>query len=177
MSTSADGQICFGIMLEEGTELPWNSGEYEDDNDMDGWWINGICQFKPEHPIYADDEIYAQRMAVAKTHVDRENAIYLHGKRPTKEEYAPYFNEKNAFEAAHPLPVAEINYCSGEYPMIILAVPTSIKVAYRGSPEAFDPAELVVSPDKVAALIEFCKTYNIEIGNEQPKWWLSSYWG
>ena len=177
MSTSTDGQICCGIMLEEGTELPWTTGEYEDDNDLGGWWINGICQFKPEHPIYSDDATYEERMSVAKTHVDRENALYLHNRQPTKEEYSLYFNEKKAFDLAHPLVVAEINYCSGDYPMIILAVPDSIKTADRGSPVAFDPAELIVSDEQVAALVEFCKTYDIDTGDEQPKWWLSSYWG
>lgn len=52
MSTSTDGQICFGVVFEEDYEFPW-----DDENNFEKWWqtVNG---FKPSFEIYDDKGEY-----------------------------------------------------------------------------------------------------------------------
>src|SRR5437868_783086 len=59
-------------------------------------------------------------------------------------------------------PVELVNYCSGDYPMYMLAVPSSILSNSRGYPEEFDPIKLVVTDKEKAPLIDFCKKYNLK---------------
>jgi hypothetical protein len=67
--------------------------------------------------------------------------------------------------------------------MYMIAVPSSSKHNYRGSPEAFDPSKLTVTPEEVRILKEFMEKYvpfeDIEDKkfSPEPKWYLSSYWG
>ena len=89
-----------------------------------------------------------------------------------------YFTEVKAWLDIHPIPVEPVNYCSGDYPMYILAVPNSVKTYSRGYPLMFDPTALErISPEEHRSIIEFCKKYEIETDGEHPGWYLSSYWG
>lgn len=155
MGQSTDGQICYGIIFEEGYEFPWIK-EDEEFGSIEDWWLEQQS-FKPKHPIY------------------NESGEWIHIRKPTEEEYDVYFTEVRAFQAEHPLPIAEVNYCSGDYPMYILAVPSTLKEASRGNPKEFDPKDLTVTDCEKQALIDFCTKYNLE--GSEPKWWLSSYWG
>ena len=103
MSQSTDGQICFGIAFPEGFEFPWG-------DDSEKWWrtING---YKPPFKLYTDDnEDYLDELG----NVTRE--------RPEKRIDA-YYEAQRRWDAKHPFPVLLVNYCSGDYPMWILAVP------------------------------------------------------
>ena len=78
-------------------------------------------------------------------------------------------------------PVTPVNYCSGNYEMLILAVPSSVRNGWRGHPTEIELAELIIDPKEEKDLIDFCEKYckleyNCEIPHFEPKWYLSSYW-
>jgi hypothetical protein len=83
---------------------------------------------------------------------------------------------EQAFDAAHPCPVEEVNYCSGDYPIYMLAIPATLKKCRRGYPEKFEPSELVVSLEDFKAFTDFCGKYNL-ISEHPVGWYLTSYWG
>ena len=158
MGVSTDGQICYGIAFDEETEFPWGEDEIED------WWIEKVHGFKPSRQLY-DDE-----------------GQYIGGVRPPDDVMDAHFAELRAFREAHPLPVKLVNHCSYDYPMYILAVPGTHKMARRGFPEAIDPASLSVTQEQREALLAFCREHGIGTLNgievlDEPKWWLSSMWG
>lgn len=156
MGVSTNGQLCYGIKFEEDFEFPWGAEEF--DGDITEWWrsVNGYVN--PNFNPYTEAGEY-------KPGVTRED--------PRVDEY---FKHSRDWDAAHPVPVGLVNYCSGDYAMYILAVPGVGLSNRRGYPEEFDPSALKVSDEQRAALLEFCKTHKIE-HDEEPKWWLSSYWG
>lgn len=86
------------------------------------------------------------------------------------------YAEMHAILKDNPLPFQLVNYCSGEYPMYILAVPGTLKSAYRGSPKSFTLDELQVDEEASKKLIAFCEEYGLE-GESEIGWTLSSYMG
>lgn len=164
MSTSTDGQICYGISL-EGIEFPWDG--------IEKWWqeVNGF-----KHSI----EIYSET----------DGGGYVGGKKPAESVINSYYEEEKKWLEANPLPVEVVNYCSIDYPSYMLAVPESFKSCGRGYPLEFDPAELKVTDGQHQKLVDFCLKYlgkeieahNAEEYNDKkivldPKWYLTSYWG
>ncbi len=148
MAPSTNGQLCFGILLEEETELPWDDDKY--DHCVTEWWrdTNGFPEYKEES--FEDGEWRG-------------------------EDFDEWLKRRRAFDATCPCPVELVNCCSDSYEMWIVAVPRTCKSACRGYPEEFDPAELTVTPEEAATLVAFCETHKIEYqGN--PQWLLSSYW-
>jgi hypothetical protein len=154
MTVSTDGQICFGVLLGEGYELPWDNEDY--DGWIESWWLD-VQGYKPPFEIY-------------------DESGYIGGVKPPEEKIREYHDHRYAYKVAHPQPVKLVNCCSGKYPMYILAVPSSCKGANRGYPEAFNPADLTVTQEEVDTLMQFCADYGIEYEGK-PQWWLSSYWG
>lgn len=154
MTVSTDGQICFGVLLEKDHKLPWDNGDY--DGWIESWWMD-VQGYKRPFEIF------------------NESGNYIGGMKPPEDKRREYYDHQHTFEKAHPLPIKLVNYCSGDYPMYILAVPGNSKRASRGYPESFDPAELTVTQEEVDALLQFCDDYGIE--HDEPKWWLSSYRG
>lgn len=150
MGVSTNGQICFGIAFEEGFEFPWG-----EDGDEENWWREQQG-YKPSMKLY--DERGNHLPSVTQGDSDR---VYA---------------EQRAFNTEHPLPVAIVNYCSGDCPMYILAVPSSVLTNLRGYAERFDPADLSVTDEEKAALLRFCADHGIEVPAE-PAWLLTSYWG
>lgn len=134
MGQSTDGQLSYGVVFEDGQEFPWA----DDSGGIDDWW---------------------RKQQGFKDSIHDDDGNWIGGVKPNEEAYDLYFAERSAFDAAHPLPVTEVNYCSGEYPMIILAVPSSYRRASRGYPEKIDVLPAVSEAEKTA-LRE-----------------LSSYWG
>jgi hypothetical protein len=151
MGQSTNAEISFGIAFEEDYEFPWNGFDIED------WWREW-CGFINSFEIYDEEG----------NHID--------GKEPSAELVELYFAEQREFDKRHPLPVELVNYCSGDYPMWIIAVTEAGRLARRGYPVAFNPAELVVRDAQIAALVDFCKFYDL-VGEGPPSWYLSSYWG
>lgn len=157
MGVSTDGQICFGIALEEDTQFPWDTDEH--DGDIEHWWIYEVHGYKSSFELFGP---YGE---------------WLNGVEPPASRIDEYYDAKCAFKAALPsLPIELVLHCSGDYPMYILAVPRTVKVASRGYPEEIKPDEMVVTEDECNLLIAFCEKHNIEI-EDKPRWWLSSLWG
>lgn len=158
MGQSTDGQISYGIAFEEGFEFPWDLGD--SDGDIEDWWLaESGWKWEGEEPFTEDRRDYAPGMS---------------SEHPT---VRAYFASMRAWKDAHPGPPVElVNYCSGDYPMYALVVPSSVRTASRGGPEIFDPAELTVTEKERAALLGFCEKYGIE-HDDEPAWLLTSYWG
>lgn len=158
MSTSTDGQICYGIMFDEDYEFPWSADDYED-GDISDWWrdVNGYVN--PIESPFTDDGDYKPGYHQNDPRIDQ------------------YFAGQSAWDKLNPLPIELVNYQSGDYPAYIIAIPSTVKTANRGNPIVFSPGiELVVSGQDRQALIDFCTKYGLEI-NAPPSWYLSSYWG
>ena len=154
MGRSVDGQICYGVVVDD-EELPWSDKKY--DWDIEAWWLE-VQGYEPPFELYGED------------------GEYLDGVQPSRDRIEEYFRAQREFIEGRPLPVCEVVYGSEEFPMFILAVPRTCMIAGRGFPEAFDPADLVVFPEERQALVDFCSTYGIEYDGE-PRWWLSSSLG
>ena len=152
MGQSTDGQLCYGLCLDDDVELPWVD---EDGNDeLEQWWLN-VNQFRPAHEIYD------------------ENGDYLNGQEATDQQIETYWDERKQWLDAHPLPFELVNYCSGEWPMYILAVPGTLVTASRGCPEIVS-AETIVAHD-ISPIVELCAKYSAH--ESRIGWFLSSFWG
>ena len=153
MGMSTDGQLCYGVRFDEGFEFPWA------DKDIEDWWRDTILGFKPSIEIFDS------------------NGEYLNGKRPSDEQIDAFFEERKAFsEKNKKLPVELVNYCSGDYPSYILAIPGSCKTANRGYPCIITDADMKVDAAAVEALRAFLKEFELTPEGEEG-WYLSSYLG
>lgn len=151
MGQSTNGQICFGVLLEEGAQLPWG----REDQSLEGWWRD-LQGYRPANYLWTDEG--ERKPGVSETDI------------------TAYFKEQRDFDAAHPCPVRLVNVCSGECPIYMIAAPSTFLMAYRGDPKPFTPSDLSATLDMGYALEVFCQKHGI--AHEQPpQWYLSSYWG
>jgi len=157
MSVSTNGQICYGVLLEENSKLPWDNEEF--DYDIESWWTYEVLGFKHSFELFDEQGRWIEP-------------------RKSKEIEDKYFQEERDFEDSHEsLPYELVNYCSGDYPMYILAIKKTCMSAKRGYPEKFDLQDMeLISQEEDSDLVEFCSKYKLEIADE-PNWYLSSYWG
>lgn len=159
MGNNADGQISFGLLIDEDFTLPWDSSTWEDEG-IDHWWrdING---FVDKHTPFNKEGNYAE------------------GWSQDDPRFKEHYDRRTEWLVDHPLPVDVINYCNGDQPMYLLAVPGVGKRCSWGDPELFTLQELCASiiPEKVDALIAFVKKYEIDTIYGKPQWFLTSYWG
>lgn len=155
MGVSTNGQICYGIIFDDGFEFPWDAEKWG--GDIDEWWrdVNG---YEPGFNPYTDEGNHREGV------VEDDPRIY------------EYHSRMQNWMKEHPIPVKLINYCSGEVPMYILAVSCSCITSRRGHPIDFDPKSLTLDGVQGLLLGLFCTKYGIETEDE-PKWWLSSFWG
>lgn len=154
MTVSTNAQICYGVTFDEDFEFPWDDEKYEE---IDDWWLHEVHGFKPSVELFGPD------------------GEYLNGIEPSKEDVSRYFGEQRDFLKAHPLPVGLVNYCSCDYPMIILAVPRTVITARRGYPSAFNPFDLTVALEEREALLKFLSDHGLD-QLQNPAWILSSLW-
>ena len=155
MGTLTDGIICFGIALEEGTELPWENEKY--DCEIEAWWRE-ITGFKDEWNPWTEDGEYQEGVESDDPRFER------------------YFEDRRDWLKTHPIPVVPVNCCSHDYPMWILAVPSSVLECSRGYPTEFNPLDRIVSSIEARDLVDFCTEHDIDM-ESGPKWYLASYWG
>lgn len=151
MGQSTDGQLGFGVVFEEGYEFPW-------EDDIEDWWLNE-CGFKPSVEIYGDTA-----------------TGYANNVHPSQKVIDNYYDEKQAFKEAHPLPGRFENYCHHECPMWMLMVPSTFKRNSRGDATEIDPQKMTVTDEEKKALLDFCEKYDLKYENG-PSWFLTSYWG
>lgn len=156
MGTSTDGQICFGVMFEEDYEFPWNAEQYDDD--IEAWWRDVHGYKNPAPNPFTEEGEYNDGFSSGDPRVSE------------------YFDRQRDWMKKNPVPVTEVNYCSGDCPMIIIAVPSTVKTNNRGYPLEFSPSLLTVRVKEVKMLRDFCTKYGLA-EDCTPKWWLSSYWG
>lgn len=155
MGVSTNAQICYGIMLDEDAELPWD----EDFDDEYDWWLIEVLGFKRSFEMFTPA------------------GDWIGGKRWSEEKIKQYDEEMRDFEKSNPaLPITLVNYCSDDYSMYIIAIPETCNSARRGYPEKINPSSLVVTDEQKCKLIKFCETHGIDFEDE-PQWYLSSYWG
>jgi hypothetical protein len=154
MGVSTDGEISYGILFEEGFKFPWDDDEYK--GCVEEWWksVNGY-----QNPHFDPLD---------------SSGNYKPGVTRDDPRVGVYFEHSREWLKANPVPVELVNCCSGDCPIYILAMPGTTLKAWRGDPKAFSPQQLVAPPAK--QLTDFCDKYGIETSDE-PKWWLSSYWG
>lgn len=98
----------------------------------------------------------------------------VHGFKHSAELF-DHYEERRAFDVKHRMPVVLLNYWSGDYPMYVVAVPSTVRIGYGGAPTTVDPASLVVTDDERAALLKFFDDYGIETSTA-PAWLLTSCW-
>lgn len=153
MGISVNGQICYGVILKEGQEFPWDKEGYG----IETWWVYSILGFRHSVELYD------------------KNGNLLEGINPSQEEIDTYWQEKYDFQKQNPAPpVKLINYGFGYQPLWMLAVPSSVRAAPKCNLTIFKPSYLTVTEHEQNNLIRFCRQYGI-VFYEGPRWWLSSY--
>lgn len=92
------------------------------------------------------------------------------------------YSERAAWLASHSLPVALVNVCSGEYPIYVVAVPSTVLTAHRGEPVEFNPLDLAarlsraIEAQEIAAFYSFLLEHLDDDPLSPPAiWYLSSY--
>ena len=147
MGRSTHGYLFYGIVFEEGAELPWD--------DLDDWWL-ARTGFKPT--FYPFTEAGEFKEGVEGRQVDE------------------YFQELQDWRDAHPCPITLINYCSNEVPMWAIAIPESLQVALRGDPTIVNPYKVTDDAKWADDLYDFCAQYGLPFdGHRGPEWWVASY--
>lgn len=152
MTVSTDGIICFGVLIDEDVKLPW------DDYAFDDWWIETVHGYEPPFQLYDSD------------------GEYLNGVKASKEETTQYYAHRRDFEKEHPQTIQPVNCCHSDYPIWILAVPSSVRRCHRGYPLPIMPSNLKVEKEEWDTLHQFCVQFGIEIKDNSMGWWLASYW-
>lgn len=155
MGISTDAYICYGVIPNDDTGFPWMA---EDNHyDIDHWWLYEILGFRHSFELYD------------------ENFDYIGGVKPPQEKVELYHKEQLDFQKHNPaLPVKIVRYGFGWEPLKILAVPSSVRIAYKCHPEMLNPPGLSISEQEKNGLIYFCRKFGIEVDDE-PGWWLSVY--
>lgn len=167
MGVSTDGQICFGILFEEGYGFSsWmKSVEKEDEDNED----------EDEEVEYSDPE----EGLIARWDVEHGWEAFKGSNYASLSDGAKY-KLRAKFREEHPFPFRLLNVCTDRDPVYILAIKETYQFASRGYPEIL-PRELS-SEEQVQKwteeLYDFCVKMKINSRDYKgPAWFLSSYWG
>lgn len=158
MGISTNAHICYGILFEEDFEFPWEQEKYLD-GDLEEWWLK-INNYKSPFELFD------------------EHGGYLNGKNPTDTELTTWYDHKKNFLEQKKIPIELVNCCSGNYPIYIVAIPSTVLTASRGYPITVVLSNLIFSTQERQALIDFCVIYcgmTREYCEESVKWYLASY--
>ncbi|MFF8100157.1 hypothetical protein ACF07S_10335 [Streptomyces sp. NPDC016640] len=159
MGQSTNGMLVYGYDL--GGEEEWKireAGEYGELPPLD--W------FDPDNEEGDGFQEAAERRLLAQLADFTETDWRADG----------YFERER--EAKARLGVEFDTYCSGDYPMYLLAA--KVITVYRGSAEEIDMTELAIAPEmngwdeKLNAAVQ---ALGITPTQDKPKWLLCSYWG
>ncbi|MFF0166806.1 hypothetical protein [Streptomyces prasinus] len=159
MGQSTNGMLAYGYDL--GGEEEWKireAGEYGELPELD--WFNPDNEDGDGFQEAAERHILAQLADFTETDWRADG----------------YFDRER--EAKARLGVEFDTYCSGDYPMYLLAA--KVITVYRGSVEHIDMEALAVEPEmngwdeKLHAAVQ---ALGITPAQDKPKWVLCSYWG
>jgi hypothetical protein len=151
MGISSDGQICYGVLLEEESEdFPWGNREFEK------WYYCDILKFKHSFEAY-----------------DKEGNQLV---EMTDKKISAYWKEYYDFQKKNTLPLTLTYYCSYDYPLFILAIQETVIRCARG-----DAIELALpfdaKPEWDKLLTNFILDYSIPTIDGKCSWWLTSLYG
>ena len=161
MGQSTDGSISYGVVIEEGTELPWEHELFNGDEFL--WWreVNGY-----ENPHWCPYDGFGNYKEGVK-----ESDPGL------EEKVSKYHRHTWDWEKENPMPVDLVNYCSaGLSTLRDRRQRQRASLLERSSGVRFDPKNLTVPEESRVALMKFLDDYAIEYEGS-PGWLLTSYWG
>lgn len=151
-----------------------------------GLLFYGYCWPDEDNDFETSMEEVVKAILVGRGMTDPWDAHYV-GEQPY-ENYKAWAatpagkDEEEAWHAAQRQVESELGvdwgfHCSGERSMPYLHVRGTETTAYRGSPRAITSLE--IGPDWKEKLDSFLASQGIEVpeGDNQPGWWLASYWG
>lgn len=156
MGQSTNGQICFGVLFEEETSMPWDGGDF--DGDWEKWQaeVRGF-RHKLEDPY-------------------DEHGEYKPGFDHDDPRVDAWMKEESDWKNENPAPFEVVNVCSGEHPIYVIAVPSTCQTASRGTPVEIFPDKLKFSEIELVNFRAFVGDF-FPHANPEAKWYLSSYWG
>lgn len=151
MGYDATAIICFGVHIEDASNLPWN--KYFD-GDAEDWWRAEIG-YKPPFELYADD------------------GSLIPGK--SDDDKTAYWKHCYEFNKANPMPVAIVHGGWSDEPDVIIAVNGSGNTTFYGNVDEIDLSMFQEDmAEKSAFLKEFCAKHGIEL-NKEPAWLVTSH--
>lgn len=165
MSVSTNGQLSYGVVFDEDIEFPWDSEEFE--GSTDAWWRNVNDYVNPHYYPFTKKGTFKDDAPVIINQLGQKRLDH------NDPRIVDYYNHWREWEIANPIPVELVNYCGDDYPMYLLVV--KHVSCSRGYPLEVDPAFLEVTEEEKYKLREFLDRFGIEA--DEPKWWLTSYWG
>lgn len=151
MSVSTNGNLSYGCIFDEYFEFPWQADKYE--GELEEWWMDVKGFVNPVECPYDEEGNYREGIA--------EDSV---GK---------WLSNRRDWLRSNPPPVEVVNYCSGSYPMFIIAV-KSLE-ATRGNPVRVNFAHLPDEDGLRQTLIHFLEESKIDYNPGDIGWWLSSY--
>lgn len=158
MGVSTDAILFYGFTFTDGEpsedDYPWAEDYYES-----GW-----------------EEYYTERVTgIKRPDIDWDSYDTSHpDKWPDRERYDDW--QAIVKKAVDECPCDIDAHCSDDYPMLYVAIKSSVVRAWRGYPKEIE-ADMGVGLRDVAwnkEIHKFCEIMGIEY--EIPKWWLVSDW-
>jgi hypothetical protein len=158
MGMSTNGMLVYGYNL-GGDEGGWGVAEAGEYGELEVGWFNPLDDDEADFVTAAEKRLLA---AAGFTETDWQAEGYFAREREAKAALGVEFD----------------SYCTGDYPMYVLA--TKVITAYGGDVKDVDMVELVEAP-KVhgwdAKLRAALKTLGLTPKQESPRWLLCSYRG
>ncbi len=157
MGSDARVHICYGVILDDDAEYPWDSEEFN--GDLEEWWITKVKGFKHSFEIYENDE-------------------YINGQKPKQSIIDKYHDEKNDFIKSNPLPFELYDCGSTSYGDCIKVLGLKEPSFYSDweEPSEIDFSKLVVSEKDKLSIISFCEEYEI-LYEKEPTWYACCTYG
>ena len=164
MGQSTNAILFYGYCWDEEAQHAW---ELHPDYDRD---------LAEEQKL--DDEDAEERYVRLKRGLNKPAGEY------DEKLYGGYLEAKH--KLLEKLNVEHDTHCSGGCPMPYVAIKSSVVTAWRGHKIELQPDKMFASPHTLKPdgsghwatdLREYCELMQIPVPDEDPKWWLVSYWG
>lgn len=123
----------------------------------------------PLAPLFSEDEGFTLDSLIAEAAGLGPEPDY----ETERDAWHAWLDAMRKAEKAYPLEA--VQHCSGEYPMRLIALRSSVMDAKRGAPVAVPDLLPGPSEDQLAAMRAFCERFGLV--DKTPGWFLFSYWG